>query len=64
MLLIWVHCRTGSLEDKIEAEAGDLPVHCSTGSLEGGGNLQEDLQIVHCRIGSLEASAISYAERA
>jgi hypothetical protein len=32
--LIIVHCRTGSLEVKLKAEAFFILVHCRTGSLE------------------------------
>ena len=49
-----VHCRIGSLENKITQNKNTPKVHCRIGSLERSAQLQLQLMLVHCRIGSLE----------
>ena len=49
-----VHCRTGSLENKVPTKHSRATVHCRTGSLEKSVVFPATASTVHCRTGSLE----------
>ncbi|SGY92542.1 Putative uncharacterized protein [Moritella viscosa] len=50
---MFVHCRTGSLENKVYRHGRTRHVYCRTGSLEMMALRVCNHQQVHCRIGSL-----------
>ncbi len=54
ILMCWVHCRIGSLEDIRKRAHTDTRVHCRIGSLEVSIIIKALSNYVHCRIGSLE----------
>ena len=63
LLMLPIHCRTGSLERILKNRQQQQQIHCRTGSLESGdgsvdgplsdGSVDGPLSI-HCRTGSLE----------
>ena len=54
MIEVFVHCRTGSLENTEQALGQVEKVHCRTGSLEMQAGEYRVYIKVHCRTGSLE----------
>ena len=60
ILMCWVHCRIGSLEDIRKRAHTDTRVHCRIGSLEVYEFLDLHEAIVHCRIGSLEENTMIF----